>query len=306
MHGQDLPNLFIIGAPKCGTTSLFRWLASHPEVCASDPKETYFFTDREIDFLHIEPNHRRHGIDEYLSLFGPVDERTQIKMEGSTHYLYSERAISFVGSMSRQPNLIVQLRNPAARIWSHYNYIRQTIRKPLEISFVDYVDSLLDDPDSTNGSFTDQPWQQYLLERQLSFSNYGRHLDRWLERVDRDHIKILVLEDMAQNRLDTVSQVATWIGVDPGHYARHSLTAANRSRSRTSHQVRRSLGRYSHYFPKPVVNAVKRVIDQSLVSFAPKKSTADDDAIAKLEAFFAPSIDKLERDFDLDLTSWRH
>ena len=79
MRQSDLPNFYMIGAPKCGTTSMFHWLSEHPEVCTSHPKETYFFADPEIDILNVKPNHRDDDMVDYLKCFGPVDRSTRVK-----------------------------------------------------------------------------------------------------------------------------------------------------------------------------------------------------------------------------------
>jgi hypothetical protein len=44
---MSLPNLVIAGAPKCGTSSLFYWLADHPQACGSTVKETFYLMDEE-------------------------------------------------------------------------------------------------------------------------------------------------------------------------------------------------------------------------------------------------------------------
>ena len=306
MHDSDLPNVFVIGAPKCGTTSLFHWLSGHPEICASDPKETYFFADRELDHLDIRPNHRQNGLPDYLSLFEPVNELTRVKMEGSTHYLYSDPALDFVSEISPHPRVIVQLRNPAIRIWSHFNYIKQKATRPIEISFPDYVDAMLSAPEKSFGNFSHQPWAQYLLQNQLSYSNYIHHLGRWLDRFQRDHIKILILEDLSQQKRRAVQNVAKWIEVDSKYFDDHVFKTVNAARSRVSNKLRRRIGKYARYFPQPVTDTVKTIVDKSLKSFAPKKSTADNDAIAKLEDYFATPNQSLQREFGLDLSSWRH
>ncbi len=56
------PNLFIAGAPKCGTSSLYFWLSDHPEVCASTPKEPFYFIDKGYSEFKKESNYHVHGM----------------------------------------------------------------------------------------------------------------------------------------------------------------------------------------------------------------------------------------------------
>ena len=76
------PNLFIVGAPKCGTTSLYNYLKWHPEVFMPDKKEPHP--------VHVGQR-AVHGLteDQYLELFAPARSEKRIG-EGSTWYIYSD------------------------------------------------------------------------------------------------------------------------------------------------------------------------------------------------------------------------
>ena len=63
------PNLVVGGAPKCGTSTFFRWLSSHPDVCGSEPKETFFLMDRDSPLLNRDCNVHEHGLQSYGSFF---------------------------------------------------------------------------------------------------------------------------------------------------------------------------------------------------------------------------------------------
>lgn len=64
-----LPNLVITGFPKCGTTSLFTWLADHPQVTGSTVKETNFFVDPGTHSFRSHANFRDHGLAGYKAYF---------------------------------------------------------------------------------------------------------------------------------------------------------------------------------------------------------------------------------------------
>jgi hypothetical protein len=74
------PNFFILGAPKCGTTSLAAWLAAHPAVYMSPLKEpAYFAADLKVD---------RPGPQEYRALFSAAGDIHLAVGEASTCYLH--------------------------------------------------------------------------------------------------------------------------------------------------------------------------------------------------------------------------
>lgn len=304
MRDSDLPNLFIIGAPKCGTTSMFRLLSAHPEICASNPKETYFFADRELDHLNIRPNHRRNDLSAYLSLFGQVDDSTHVKMEASTHYLYSGPALNFISGMSPMPRLILQLRNPATRIWSRFNYIKHQAVAPIHVSIREYVDVLLSAQKKSTKKFTDESWPQHLLENQLSYSNYLEHLLPWLDRMPRENIEILILENMRWHARRSIQNIADWISVDPSYYDDYNFETANVTRSRSFKRIRRQVRHISRFLPKSVTSPIKQIVDGFLAPFLKRATAADKTALARLEDFFVAPNQRLQEEFDLDLSKW--
>ena len=100
------PNFFIVGAPKCGTTSLSKYLGQHPNVFFCSPKEPYYFA---TDF------HRHHYVDnlaDYLALFSTASSEQLAIGEGSAGYMYSTDAIPRIMEFNDQAKLIVMLRNP--------------------------------------------------------------------------------------------------------------------------------------------------------------------------------------------------
>lgn len=99
------PNFFVIGAPKCGTTSLATWLSEHPEVFFSAVKEPHYF-----NFDYGDRTFRT--LDKYESLFCGVRNCHLAVGEGSVRYLYSRTAVPSILKYSPEAKFIVMLRNP--------------------------------------------------------------------------------------------------------------------------------------------------------------------------------------------------
>ena len=89
------PDFFIVGAPKCGTTSFYHYLRQHPQIFMPDNKEPHYFGSdlkkRSDEFIKTE--------EEYLSLFKDADP-SQMTGEASTFYLYSKVAQEEIKSFS--------------------------------------------------------------------------------------------------------------------------------------------------------------------------------------------------------------
>ena len=310
MRDMDLPNLFIIGAPKCGTTSVFRWLADHPEISRSKTKEPNFFLGDELNYLKIYPNHKVSEISEYLSLFESVNSLTRVKMEGSVHYLYSEPALDFISAITPKPKLIVMLRNPADRIWSHFHYIKQQAKSQISIDFPTYIDKILGANNEAPIRFTDEPWSQHLLQNQLRYSSYLQHLRLWRDRFPEVNIKIFLLEELPLRKRSTLLDIAEWIDVDPSFYKDYAFRSQNVAMSPVSIKVRNFLKKYPKYFPKSARNLTVRIIDR-LMRFSKDKLSQVDNrahdhgALVQLEEFFSVENKQLQSEFKLDLSCWR-
>lgn len=98
------PNVFIIGAPKCGTTSVSEWLSSHPAVFFSSIKEPHYFN---IDGLRSIRSKAQ-----YEALFTDAGDGVTVIAEGSTHYIYSKEAIRQILKYQPEAKFVVCLRSP--------------------------------------------------------------------------------------------------------------------------------------------------------------------------------------------------
>lgn len=102
------PNLFIIGAPKSGTTAMCEYLHTHPDIFVSSPKEPHYFS--------TDLNYRRNNIqtkEDYLSLFKQGCKK-KFRCEASVWYLFSEHAVANILKFNPTARIVVMIRNPIA------------------------------------------------------------------------------------------------------------------------------------------------------------------------------------------------
>jgi hypothetical protein len=111
-----LPGHFLIGAPRCGTTSMSRALRAHPQVCFSDPKETHFFS---YVWRQRPPQDLR---SEYLErYFGAYDaSRHRVLCDGSVSYLYDRRALERILELQPEARFVVMVRDPFEMLPSYH------------------------------------------------------------------------------------------------------------------------------------------------------------------------------------------
>jgi hypothetical protein len=112
---EPWPNLFLVGAPRCGTTSLFTYLAGHPDVFGPSEKEPHYY-DRDV----VGPGGM--GEDEYAALFaGSASKRWRI--DASALYLYSPGAPAAIARDAPDAHIVVAVRDPVELVASWHRLL---------------------------------------------------------------------------------------------------------------------------------------------------------------------------------------
>lgn len=171
-----LPEFLIIGAQRCGTTSLYRYLAAHPSVRAATGKELQFFS------LH----HRR-GSRWYRGHF-PVRPPGVLSFEASPYYLFDPEAPARAAALLPDARFIALLRDPVERAYSHYLHSRSYGVEPL--SFADALDA---EPERLASG-------GHRARRQYSYVARGRYAEqiaRWHEHIAPERLLILRTEELS-------------------------------------------------------------------------------------------------------------
>lgn len=180
-----LPNLVVIGAPKCGTSALHYYLGLHPEITMSRHKELNFF---------IQEKNWPRGVDWYRSHFARSGRILGESSPGyACHPLYGgvpERMHSLIPDAK----LIYMVRDPVQRTLSHYVMGVSNGRITASLT-----EMLRDQPD-------DRIFQQ---------SRYFMQLQRYLEHFSAAQILIVSQDDLLEKRRPTLQRVFRFLAVDP-------------------------------------------------------------------------------------------
>jgi len=192
-----LPNLLIIGAQKCGTTSLHRYLKLHPEVSMSVPKELDFFIVPDEQLFPVGNWSR--GLDWYRSHF---TERTAVRGETSPNYTvypFTEGVAERAASVVPDAKIVYMVRDPIDRIVSHYLHrVGQGAERRS-------LNDALGDVDGAGPGMT-------LVYRSM----YFMQLERWTRCFPEGSLLVLAQEDLQDDRAETLARVFRFLGVDPG------------------------------------------------------------------------------------------
>ena len=213
------PNTFIIGAPKCGTTSLARWLAEHPQVFFSNPKEPHYFN---TDF---GPK-KYESIGEYERLFSRANDNHRAVCEGTVRYLYSKDAVPNIIEYAENPKFIVMTRDPVAMATSLHN---QTIFNGDEDK-IDFETAWRRQRSRESGCQIPKACRDPQLLQYGELCKLGKQMERLLEQVSASSVHVIPLEHLQKNPASEWKRVLEFLELDDD--GRTSFPAENTSKKR--------------------------------------------------------------------------
>ncbi len=206
-----LPDFFIVGAPKCGTSALHAALARHPKLFLSEPKEPKFFlTDGpppsrgggpgDVD-TWAEQVWRR---ADYENLFAAAPDGT-LCGESTVFYLYDLAAQRRIRRLVPDARLIAVLRDPVERAHSNWSHLRGAGLEP-EASFAGAL--------ARERMRIDAGWAHFW--HYASVGRYGAQLDHLFGLFPRDQVLLLRYRDLVDHPVRTADEVCRFLGVDTG------------------------------------------------------------------------------------------
>ncbi|MGJ3230764.1 MAG: sulfotransferase family protein [Oceanicaulis sp.] len=292
-----VPTAVIVGFPKCGTSSLFDWLASHPDIGGSTPKETYFFVDPGTHMYNSKA-HAANGLSGYREFFTAEAAARPVRLEATPSYVYSRTALELLPDLNPDMRFIFLVREPARQIYSLYQYFKNNWDWiATDMSFKTFLEH------SRNGSHAFKGNE--LAVHALENARYVDHLDRWRARVGRERMTILVMEEFMRDPVTGLHGLCTTLGVDPSFFDDFDFRSSNET-----YQVRRAwLQRFNigvrSRLPKGLFYRGLRSVYRKLNTARPAgPDAAEADAVATLRQAYGAHNDALAERYGLDLSSW--
>jgi len=233
MKDKKLPDFLLIGAMKCGTTSLFTNLCKHSKVVPAYRKETHFLCQDYVD------------VDEYISCFLPC-HADQICGEGSTDYIWDKRVPKHVRKIVPDIKVVAMLRHPIVRLVSqYYAYLRKCKKldnAPISLDFDDFVEKSFLDPTQFNAS------GNHAMEK----SKYGQQLLHWFGFIPIEQFHIIISEEFYADMSKHYNDVLKFLKLRP---EKIGLTHELPTRQLNMNE----LGR--HWNENPSKDTYKRLLD---------------------------------------------
>jgi len=195
---ETWPNFFIVGAPKAGTSALYRYLDQHSQIYMSTRKEPHYFSIKTVS-----ENDSRKPIrskKKYLSLFNNV-KKEKIVCEASTSYLSDPEAPKLIREIIPQAKILISIRDPIERAFSAYLMIRNsglvepTFHKQLQLELNQKMD--LDKPNC-----------------HLYAGLYSENILRYLNIFGSNQIKTIIFEEWITNPQKTIEEIIEFLEID--------------------------------------------------------------------------------------------
>ena len=298
------PNLFIIGAPKSGTTSLYEYLRGHPDVFMSPMKEPFYFSPD----VTSGPRRRqlRHGRDEraYLELFADARDERWLG-EASTGYMVSAIAAGLVKEFAPDSRLVAMIRNPVEVVHALHD---ERVSHDVE-PITNFAEALDADDDRRAGRRLPEG-SSPLGATYVDAGMFGEQLERWFAEFERDRVHVIVFDDFAADTAASFEAVLRFLEIDPSyrppsfevhnpsHRMRGGLVGTLR-RSFVGRAVRRLGGRVMG--ERRATRLARDVRHSRVTRSANVREQLAPDLKQRLEQEFAPDVARLSELLDRDL-----
>ena len=202
---------FIVGAPRCGTTTLASFLQQHPDVCFSAVKEPHFFSRDEVATLP-ETELRPVVEEEYWRrFFGHCEGDPELYAEGSVTYLYVPERMAPILNLWPEAKFVIALRDPLSMLPSLHARLLVTGDETIR----DFPTAWGKIGERSQGksvpkSAIDPRWLRYDWAGQL-----GQNVERFLAAVGRDRCHIVLFDDLANDPEGTYLAMCRFLGIEP-------------------------------------------------------------------------------------------
>jgi hypothetical protein len=221
-----LPNLVVIGVSKAGTTSLFEYLGTHPDIGLSDVKEVRYFTPL------------RHGdplppLAEYAQHFRHCAHE-RYAVEATPGYFYGGRPVArALRETCGSARAVLSLRQPVDRCWSWFRFVKSRMRIPQELGFEEYLDRCEElNRLGVDGTIENQAYWG------LGGGCYSEWLDAWLDELG-DDLYTVFFDDIARDPGAVMEGLFDWLGLDPTSARTAGLVAANKTEQYRNRRAQR-------------------------------------------------------------------
>jgi len=212
------PNLFILGAPKCGTTALASWISSHPQIYVSASKEPHYFSEE----YRLTPT-----LEQYLANFDDATSQHSWRCDASVWQMYSQTAVPNILHHIANPKFVVMVRNPMEMAPSMHS---QQLYNGNEF-ITDFTEALYLNDERLTGKPTGM-LRRYPTDHLAYFHScaLGWQIKKLLSQVSSESLHLIFLDDVKQDAGSVLRDLYSFLGVD--NFEAENLSVVNPAKVR--------------------------------------------------------------------------
>lgn len=289
------PKYFLLGAPKCGTTSLASYLADHPLIYVSKPKEPHYFCkDLKAGGCPVSSD------EEYLDSFFPdlYESKALAAIDCSVWYLYSEVAVEEILRFEPDAKFLVMLRNPVKMVWSLYSMLTFQGQEDQK----DFMSAWQLQENRKKGA--NLPPGLWLDKKMLLYRDVcalGRQLEKIFDKIDLNRVHIEFQDNLFADTRSSYLRVLQFMNVpDDGRTEFKKENAGRKIKNPMLYNLLRS---------KPIMSAVvaaKKSLDLKTLGFGRPDLPLPENIGSFLLEQFEDEVRMLENLLTINLADWRY
>lgn len=297
-----LPNFLLVGAPKCGTTSIVSYMSQHPDIYITPIKEPKFFTAQVLSFPLRGPgdafveNFTVKTYDVYKQLFSGWRHERAIGDASVDNLYFYQQVIPLIKHYLGDVKIIIMLRNPIDRAFSAYKNLLRDERETL-----DFESALAQEAKRAQQGY------EYLW-RYLDLGFYYRQVRAYMESFSC--VKVFILEHFNKGSWDIFGHICRFLGVDPSFTPgrRAHFNASGRPRFRWMQRLFNPTGFKGKAYKSLALNGFN--VDRLMRCVEPVRNINIRPMNMELETrkrlwdVYAPDVDKLAALLKTELTAW--
>ncbi|HWX96128.1 MAG TPA: sulfotransferase [Solirubrobacteraceae bacterium] len=304
-----IPDFFVVGHPKCGTTALYEMLMRHPQIYMPPGKEPWFFARELLVNTPPRPSGTPHTLDEYRQWFAGA-RPDQLVGEATSLYLWSRAAAGGIAEVRPDARIIAIVREPAAFLRSlHLEFVQIYVETE-----PDFRKAMSLEQGRREGRHTGRYsyWPQALM-----YSDYVRYVDqlrRYQAVFPPEQMLVLIYDDFRNDNEATLRRVLRFLDVEEEHPI--ETTDANptvRVRSHRMHELLHALyvghGPVSRAMKASIKAVTPRGMRRKVVFGAQKRLVfaeplpPDEELMSELRRRFKPEVVALSEYLGRDLVA---
>jgi len=261
------PNLFIVGKPRSGTSSLYLMLKQHPGICMSKEKEPHYF-DEDV-------SKRTNNKKDYMKFFSNV-KHEKIIGEATPNYLVSEKAAKEIKKFNPNSKIIMILREP-----------------------LDFLRALYQKAASSGNEELGRVKKDIFKKEYLEKIKYSEQIKRYLDNFPKKNIKIIIYDDYKNNNEETLKEIFRFLRVDenfkPG---KETINPSRFNRfgkinvllkSQTSVKIRKAIRKS---LPKSIVRPLQKAYRKAI--YKNGRMEIPSETRGKLKKQIKPEVEKVD------------